>query len=339
MSELIFCVFHKLVYIYAMFQNALLKTIQEHLPARTSLNEAIAEALDISYDAAHRRTSLKSKLSIDETLILAKQYDISIDKLFGTTHQDYIAVEKTTEIKSEAQLESYYLGSIQSLRPLLKQPESHILYSAKDIPLFYTLGDDILSRFKSYVWLKLLDPNFDTRSFEGFSPSVGALTAAKELSSLYKHLKITEIWDITTVNSTLKQIHFYQSSGHLSLDSALSLCHALTTLIESIEEKVNTNNGTYKLYYNELLLMNNNVLVSTPQQQSLYVPFTLLSYYLTSDQSTCAQAESYLQQQLHHSKLLNASGEKEKRFFFNKIFAKIDALKQLIEATELLDFE
>ena len=110
-------------------------------------------------------------------------------------------------------------------------------------------------------------------------------------------------------------------------------------MITKISNRVEKHTERYKLYYNELVLMNNNVLVSTPNQQSLYVPFSILSYYLTSDTLTCKQAERYLDQQLQHSKLLNASGEKEKRTFFNKINSKIDALKQLIEATQVLDFE
>nr|WP_321231891.1 hypothetical protein [uncultured Psychroserpens sp.] len=322
-----------------MFQSKFLKDIQAQLPENSSLIDAIATTLDISYDAAHRRTSLKSKLSIDECIILAKTYHIALDSLFETTDKSYISVEKTKHIHNETELESYFKNSYESLLPLLTQKDSHIIYSAKDIPLFYTIGDDILSRFKIYVWLKLLDTSFNNKTFEQFSPGVDLTTSAKKLGSLYQDLNTTEIWDITTVNSTLKQIHFYNQAGQITNSNAIELCDALKILMSKISDRVDTHSDHYKLYYNELLLMNNNVLVSTPHQQSLYVPFSILSYYLTSDRLTCSQAESYLNQQLHHSKLLNSSGEKEKRTFFNRINAKIDALKQLIEATQILDFE
>ncbi|WP_460217931.1 hypothetical protein [Psychroserpens sp. MEBiC05023] len=322
-----------------MFQPKFLKKIQAQLPENSSLIDAIAVALDISYDAAHRRTSLKSKFSIDECIILAKTYHIALDSLFETTNKSYITVEKTKHIHNEVELEIYFKDSYESLLPLLTQKGSHIIYSAKDIPLFYTIGDDILSRFKIYVWLKLLDQSFSTKSFDLFSPGVSLTTSAKQLGSLYKDLNTSEIWDITTINSTLKQIHFYNQAGQISNRIAIELCEALKVLISEISNRIETQSNHYKLYYNELLLMNNNVLVSTPHQQSLYVPFSILSYYLTSDELTCKQAETYLNQQLHHSKLLNASGEKEKRTFFNRMNTKIDALKQLIEATQVLDFE
>ena len=322
-----------------MFQSKFLKKIQSQLPENTSLIDAVATTLDISYDAAHRRTSLKSKLSIDECIILAKTYHIALDSLFETTHKSYISVEKTKHIHNETELENYFINSYNSLVPLLKQTESEILYSAKDIPLFYTIGDDILSRFKCYVWLKLLDNSFNSKTFETFSPSVGLISSAKALRSLYEDLTTIEIWDITTINSTLKQIHFYNQAGQVSNTTALELCEALKALIKDISDRVDQNTAHYKLYYNELLLMNNNVLVTTPHQKSLYVPFSILSYYLTSDALTCEQAQDYLKQQLQHSKLLNTSGEKEKRTFFNRINAKIEALKQLIKATQVLDFE
>ena len=40
-----------------MFQQELLNNVQQELPENTSLIEAVVQALDISYDAAHRRVS------------------------------------------------------------------------------------------------------------------------------------------------------------------------------------------------------------------------------------------------------------------------------------------
>ena len=47
-------------------QELLLKEIRKLIS--TSLNDEISAILNISYDAAHRRVSGKSKFSIDETL-------------------------------------------------------------------------------------------------------------------------------------------------------------------------------------------------------------------------------------------------------------------------------
>ncbi|WP_397363697.1 hypothetical protein [Olleya sp. R77988] len=322
-----------------MFQTTFLNYLKTELPGNTSTIEAVATALDISYDAAHRRVSLKSKFSLDESVALAKYYNLSLDRLFETTSTEFVTIEKTKHIENEAELQLYFEDSYHSLLPLLKQKDSTILYSAKDIPLFYNLNGDELSQFKYYVWLKLLNPEFASKSFDTYAAKPSLIEAGKKLGSLYNNLNTNEVWDITSVNSTLKQIYFYHQAGQVNSKKAIQLCELLNLLIKNIEDKLLNNPTQFKLYYNELHLMNNNVLVSTPQSKLLYVPFTLLSYYKTSDSYTCNEAEVFLKKQLQNSKLLNTAGEKERNTFFNKLYAKIKALKQLIEATQLLDFE
>ncbi|MEE9349658.1 MAG: hypothetical protein V3U80_06390 [Flavobacteriaceae bacterium] len=321
-----------------MYQEELLHLLQKEIPQNASLIDAVAIALEISYDAAHRRVSLKSKFSLDETILLAKYYNLSIDRLFETTTSNFVAVEKTKNIGNEDDLILYLEESYASLAPLSKQKNINLLYSAKDIPLFYTVSDDILGRFKMYVWLKLLDKSYTAKSFEKFTPRIALVQAGNKLAALYNTISKSEIWDITTINSTLKQIHFYFEAGQLNAESALTLCDQLNKLITDITSKM-IHDSNYQIYYNELHLMNNNVLVSTPSTQVLYVPFTLLSYYKTSDKLTCKEAGIFLEKQLNESKLLNTVGEKERNSFFNKIHTKIEALKQLINASNILDFE
>ena len=322
-----------------MKQQVFIDQIREELPVGKSLNDAIATILDISYDAAHRRTSLKSKFSLEESLVLAKHFNISLDALFGTTEEQYVAVQMTQQISNEEELQAYFENSYQSLLPLLDQKEGVIYYSAKDIPLFYSLGKDRLSHFKMYVWLKLLDKTYRDKNFDAFSPKVSTQQSALKLGELYQNLPTIEIWDTTTINSTLKQIHFYYKAGQLLLDTALELCVLLKDLLNEISVKVISRKSRFRLYYNKLLLMNNNVLIVSKHRKSLFIPFNMLSYYTTSDQRTCDQAQVYFDKQLKHSKLLNTSGEKEQNTFYNKMMAKVDALYQLIQAERVLDFE
>ncbi len=90
-----------------MFQEELLQQLQNELPNNSSLIEAVAIALEISYDAAHRRVSLKSKFSLDESIVLAKYYNLSLDRLFETTSINFITVEKTKSISNEKELILY----------------------------------------------------------------------------------------------------------------------------------------------------------------------------------------------------------------------------------------
>jgi hypothetical protein len=319
-------------------QEFFLSKLKDALPANVSLIDTVAEILDISYDAAHRRTSMKSKLSLEEAVKLSRHFNMSIDQLYEIGLQNVIVVEKTQMITSQKDLEAYFLASYENIQKLLAMKGSEIIYSAKDLPIFYTSSDNVLSRFKMYVWLQLLSEEQKVLAFENFAPSVSLVSAASRLGELYSNLNVTEIWDVTTINSTLKQIHFYYKSTLLTEKMALRLCDDLKKLLETIENKV-ANDVQYKLYYNELLLMNNSVMVKTPVIKTLFVAYTILSYYKTSDTQTLAQVDEHLQRQMRNSKLLSTAGKKEQRIFFNKMHKKIDALTHLIEAENILDFE
>ncbi|MBQ4822329.1 hypothetical protein [Aquimarina sp. MMG016] len=316
-----------------------LDLIKNSLPDKASLIEEVATVLDISYDAAHRRVSQKSKLSLEEGIALAKYFGISIDQLFTNEQEHIVAVKKTAPVTDMDSLLAYYINSYESLKPLINNKEVEMIYSAKDLPIFYTSDDNLLSKFKMYVWLKIMNEGLSDVSFTGFNPSLSLLEAAKRLGNIYNDLNSIEIWDITTINSTLKQIHFYFESNALTPKDALEVCNDLEELINKIAKKVVHQKDTFKLYYNELLLMNNRVLVKTPSERSLYVPFTILSYYRTNDVITCDQAEKFLTIQMNGSKLLSTVGEKERNLFFNKIYKKIDALRSLITAKNILEFE
>ncbi|WP_299161394.1 helix-turn-helix domain-containing protein [uncultured Tenacibaculum sp.] len=322
-----------------MFQKVFLEKVEKMLPENNSLNEAVAMALEISYDAAHRRTSLKSKFSLEESIKLARYFNLSLDELFGLTEKQFVSVEKTKEITNEVELQQYFENAYKSLLPLLNKKGCQIYYSAKDIPIFYTLSNNRLSQFKFYVWLKLLDKQFRDKSFDEYYPKLSTIKSAKKLGELYQDLTTIEIWDITTINSTLKQIHFYYKAGQLKVETAMQLCMELKELLNEISLKVVAKKQRFKLYYNELLIMNNNIFISTPERESLYVPFLMLSYYQTSDKRVCSQAKKFFNKQLKNSKLLNTSGEKEQNTFYNKMMGKVNALEQLIRAENILEFE
>jgi len=248
-------------------------------------------------------------------------------------------MRKTQQIKTAADLENYFNTSSISVASLTALKNVTLYYSAKDIPIFHTLSGNLLTRFKIYVWLRLLSSSDKPVSFEAYKIPLSVIEAAKKLGNLYTGIPKTEIWDTTTFNSTLKQILFYYQAGMLTPETATSLRKQLSELLQSIAADVNNKDGDLNIYHNELLLMNNTVFIDTPYKKAFYVPFTFLSYFETSDVQTCEQAHTYIIEQLQQSKFLNTAGEREQHVFFKKIHDKIDALQRLISASDALGFE
>lgn len=316
-------------------QEQLLKAIRTHLSKETSLIEAIASVLDISYDASHRRVSQKSKFSIEETVLLCNYYGISMDAIF--VKKSNVVFNKTKEVQSLDDLILYFKDSVENLKEF-KKSDATMYYSAKDIPLFYTIGGSLLSKFKLYVWLNLLIGKENISAFENFHLTQQLQEYTSELQAIYNNLTIHEIWNDTTINSSIQQIFYFFESGLLTSKNALFLYDDVKNILNQLEEKCSKNQPNYHLYYNELLILNNNVLISNEEKSKLFVPYTMLGYFITNDIGTTKNATTYFLDQLKNSKSLNLSGTRDRKLFFNKAHQKVDYYIQRVNNHFSIDF-
>lgn len=303
------------------YQELLLKEIRKHLSDSSSLNEEVSTVLNISYDAAHRRVSLKSKFSIDESLVLANYFNISLDNLHGEGKK--VVVEKTNEIKTLKDMLGYFKDSAERIEKIADN-NTTLYYSAKDIPLFYFMDGTIMSKFKLYVWLQLLNPNSTEIEFEKFILDESFMEPIRKLKNIYNKANIKEVWNDTTINSSLQQIIYFYEAGLVSFASANALLKDLKRILTELKNKANKPDANYSLYYNELILLNNNFLVATKSKITMFVPYTLLGYFIAEDKNSCQSALLFFNQQISNSKSLNNSGIKDLQQFFNKMNRKID---------------
>ncbi|MEW4923676.1 hypothetical protein [Algibacter sp. 2305UL17-15] len=331
-------------------QERFIKFLKEKTHDNTSFAEEIAGVLDIGYDAAYRRINLKTSLSLEESVKLAKHYKISLNKLFEVGNQNTILTELSPQIDSQAGLQNWLIQSYKNVFPLTKLKGSTIIYSAKDIPIFHTLKDSYLSRYKLYVWLKDIDNTMAKNkvSFEEFLETIppSLLDSAFNLGEIYKNVNTIEIWNNTTINGTLQQVIYYFESGLLTKEMALHICDDIEHVFQDIEKQTiqqtmigSKNHASYNLYLNEIHTLSNTIMIKTPYQKVFFAPFTVLSYFKIDHQLTCDIMYEFLQNFMSNSKLLVNAGEKDRTLFFNKMHRKIHRLRDQINANEPFSFE
>ena len=306
-----------------MSQELLLKEIRKKIGDK-SLNDEIANILNISYDAAHRRTSLKAKFSFEEALKIAKYYQISLDQFLTSDHQ--ILAQKTSAVTQTEDLQSFFQNNLSVFENLPLSDEMTIYYSAKDIPFFYTLSDTLLSRFKIYVWMNLLNAKQVFVPFLQFSPPYFEMNT-KELRKKYEEQNVIELWNDMTVSSILQQIKFYYDTGLLQKKESEIILKELKELIEYIEGKTE-NNPKFHLYENELMHLSNDIFFHHPKQSLFAIPTNMFGYILINDVKTCNETLNYFEHQIKNSKSLNTSGNRDRKIFFNKMYEQIENLKQ-----------
>lgn len=331
-------------------QKQFIQYLKDKMTNNNSFPDEIASVLDIGYDAAYRRINLKTNLTLEESVKLARHFKISLNKLFEVGSQNMILAERSPQIIDLNHLEEYFIKSIENLTPLTKLKSASILYSAKDIPLFYTLKDSYITRYKLYVWLKIANQEMTKNkiSFDDFINIIPSslLEKAVELGNTYNFISITEFWNDNTINGTIQQIIYFYESQLLSKDLALKICDDLEKIIHHVEKQTiqqsiinSKNNASYKLYKSDLLTMSNTLMVKTSFKKIFFVPFTVLEYLKIEHQETCDIMEDFFNKQMINSKLLVHSGEKDRTLFFNRMLQKINKLRERITIDDTFGFD
>jgi len=322
-------------------QGEFFQYIKDKMTGNTSFVDEVATVLDIGYDAAYRRINLKTNLSLEEGVRLAKHFKISLNKLYEVGSQQTILAARSPRIITIDNLESYFRESVQNLLPLTKLKSASIVYSAKDIPLFYTLKDTYLTRYKIYVWLKFTNKEMTKNkiSFDNFIQTIpnSLLENAFELGTTYNYINIIEFWNDNTINGTIQQIIYYFESQLLSKELALKICDDLEEIVHHVEKQTiqqsiinSKNNASYNLYKSDLLTMSNIIMVKAKHKKAFFVPYTVLEYLKVEHQDTCNIMEDFFERQMSNSKLLVHSGEKDRTLFFNRMHQKINRLRERI---------
>lgn len=330
-------------------QEQFIKYLKAKAQDNTSFVEEIASVLDIGYDAAYRRINLKTNLSLEESVTLARYYKISLNKLFEVGNQNTIVAELPPQPKDEIGLEMFFKASLNNILPLTQLKSAEMIYSAKDIPLFHTLNDSYLSRYKMYVWLK--DVNLEMVeskiTFDEWIKTIpdSLLQSAYDLANVYKYINITSIWNETTLTGSLQQVIYYFEAGMVSKELALKVCEDIDNVVNKVEQQTikQSLSGAksekhYHLYRCELHTLQNTIMVTTKYQKVFFAPFTVLTYMKVEHPATCELMYDFLQKMMHNSKLLATAGERDRTLFFNKIHHKIDIAIDRIKMADKMTF-
>ncbi|UEQ78648.1 hypothetical protein J8N07_10225 [Chryseobacterium arthrosphaerae] len=314
------------------YQKNLFDLLLKESGGKKNLVDVMIDKLALSNDTAYRRISGKSHITLNEGISLASHFGISLD-LIHSSHQNNVVLNKTHDIYNMDDLETYFESSIRNLQKVKNKPDVEFIYAAKDIPLFYFMRFENLRKFKIYAWLKLMDVAFFSQriNFENFEIPENITRKAILLSEAYNDVSSTEIWSNVTIYTLLEQIIYFHQLELITTDSALKICKEIVEMLNLIEEKIITEQKTpFKLYQNDLLIMNNSVFIRFSDQKMLFLPYNILSYYYTLDERVCRNYEKSLELILKNSELLSANN-KARYIFFNKMYKKIEEIKKLLQ--------
>jgi hypothetical protein len=156
----------------------------------------------------------------------------------------------------------------------------------------------------------------------------------------YCKLPSKEVWNVESINSTIRQIEYYKDTKVFSSkDDIVTIYNCLEKTIDHIERQAELgykfkmgeeNKGekaAYQIYINEFILGDNTVLVLADDLKFAYINHSVLNYVMTADKGFCDYTHQYIQNLLRKSTLISEVGEKERSRFFNMVREKISNRK------------
>lgn len=317
------------------YQKSFFDLLLKESGGKKELVDIMIDKLALSNDTAYRRISGKSHITLNEGISLASHFGISLDSIHDSNVNNAV-VSKVQDIYNIDDLEKYFESSIHNLQKVKNAPYVEFVYAAKDIPLFYFMKFENLQKFKIYTWLKLMDANFFSQriNFETFEIPEKIKQKGILLADVYNDVCSTEIWSNVTIHALLEQIIYFYQLEMISAESVLKICAEIMYMLQSIEKETTneekSNNIYFKLYQNDLLIMNNSVYIKFSEQKILFLPYNILSYYYTQDERVCNNYEKSLELILKNSELLSVNN-KARNIFFNKMYKRVEELKRFIE--------
>ncbi|HQX96486.1 MAG: hypothetical protein KA968_01225 [Chitinophagaceae bacterium] len=326
-------------------QHLLFKTIKGKSIEDSNLAEEIGRLLDKSTDSAYRRIRGEKTLSLDELQTLCLHFKISIDNLIGLQSPGVIFTGEYLD-KKTFRFEEYVNSLIQNLSYMNSFKEKTFYYSCKDLPIFHHYHFREIAAFKWFFWLKTYFqfPEFEKKKFNFKDHPDELFVKEQKVLDLYNQLPSVEIWNLESMNIFFRQIEFYRDSQVFNSDEDVyQLYESIGKMWVHLEKqaslgyKFDYNDptqkriGNLKMYFNEVLLGDNNMLLEMDGSRMSYVSHTTINFMFTRDEAFNLNMYNHMQNQMQRSTLISEVSERERARFFRLIREKIEHRKESLK--------
>ncbi len=318
--------------------------IKSFLPSHVAMVDTIAEILDISNDSAYRRIRAEKQISLEEMQKLASHFKISLDQFMHLRSNSFIFTGHLTNA-SDHLFGQWMQDTLQQLVFMNSFKHKHLYYLAKDVPAMYYFALPEFWAFKSFVWKKSILHYEELKGIK-FSMEQQIIESNQEIAQkifdVYNQIPTSEIWNIESINSTLRQIEFYRSADIFETKEDLDrFCQSFLLLMDHLEKQAesgfksrvgesNKPSATpFHFYNNELILGDNTVFAELDITKITFLNHSVFNFVGTRDERFNNHMYDNLQNLIRKSAQLSLVNEKERIKFFNRVRERIRSVARL----------
>lgn len=326
----------------AELQLQLFQYLKNKLAPGASMVDEVAGILDISTDSAYRRIRGDKPLSLEEVYRLCVHYKLSLDSLLNLQTDAFLFTGNF--VKTDAfRFEDWLSNIVQQVKYMNSFKEAKMYYLCKDFPPFHHFIFREVAAFKYYFWMKniLHLPEFAGKKFSMDIYPEAFYALGRQSLEYYNNIDSVEIWNIESVNSTLRQVEYYYDSNIFASDEEVYVLYeALEKLVAHLEQQATegykfdvndpqrTPRGKFQMYFNEIVIMENSILAQLDGSKVAFLVHNVLNVLMTRDPRFCDNMYGYIQNLVRKSTLISTVSEKERSRFFRYLRNRINSRKQ-----------
>lgn len=333
----------------ADIQTLLFRKIKTKIQNFESLPGMISDILDVGIDGAYRRIRGETILKLDEAVILSQHFRISLDELSQETHHNTVVFRPSRIPNQAGNMVTYLKNLLKVLSDIQRRKVTRSIFSVKDIPTFHLYQISELALFKLFYWRNTIfnDPNLIGEKFSleiKNEEDQRCVDLCYQIAEKYSLIPTIEIWGEETSLSFIKQVAYYHDAGLFkSKKDALGLCQKIEEYFEHLQKQATLGYKflinhppknrieNYELYFNELVLVDNNIVLEFEEEIEAYLIYNSIEYIGTSNPEFATSLRDWLDNITTKSVMISKTAEKLRGQFFNKIFRRLDELKERIE--------
>lgn len=295
----------------------------------------LSDVLNISTDAIYKKARMESKYSIEELLLLCSKFNISLDQIIQPGNSENIIFKTPFLNKKIHDPKDYLLAIENSLKDLENITNPKILYTTRELPVFFHFIHPVLTSFKLYVFSKYVweIPAFKESSYNHAMFDDDIFKISSQLWTTYSKFKSEEYWTIQVLDMTIHQILFLKNCGFIS-DSNISLIKSaileLLNMCSSMAESNSKNSlntkGNFYLYENRILHTGNHIMVNSENKEFMYITFDNPNFIYTEDYSFVEYSKQWYEKIRRNSYFIG-EGTGHLRFqFFEQLRQRLNVI-------------
>src|SRR5882724_3330242 len=257
-----------------LVQQQLFAEIKRKIGENGFVVDEIAQLLNISSDSACRRMKGEKIISLDELYKICRHYKVSLDQLMDIPIGGILFHGNILD-KNDFRFDAYMSSMVNAMAYINSFKKKEFYSMCKDMLIFHHFHIREIAAFKWFFWIKTYYdfPEFARKKFNYSDYDDELFEMAQKALSLYNQIPSIEVLSSDYLTSIFRQIDFARDGRVFESDKDVYILYeAMEKLWDHLEKqaelgyKFNYGDperkpiGELKMYFNEVLILDNNML-------------------------------------------------------------------------------